>query len=826
MAGLFSARPSGPRPYGRGLMMLAAVLGLLAFDGLVASAPAQELQFPQRPPPPKKSKITLEREKSGQKQMLVQANEVAYDYTNNRVAAVGNVQIYYGGSTLEANRVVYDQKTKRLHAEGNVRLTEEDGKVTYGEIMDLSDDYRDGFVDSLRLDAPDQTRMAASRAERSSGNFTVFHNGVYTACAPCKDDPKKPPLWQVKAARIIHDQTEKMIYFEDARIEFFGRPLAWLPYFSAPDPTVKSKTGFLMPSISTSSVYGGAIEVPYYWALAPDYDATFAPMITTKQGPLLQGEFRQRLINGAYSIRAAGIYQLDKDYFIRSDGSTTPGYRDFRGSLESSGLFALNNKWVWGWDGVLLSDKTFFQDYNPRLSRYRTTDPFQNPYTEAISQAFLTGKGNRSYFEARSIYYFGFSEADSQNQIPIIHPVIDYNYTFDRPILGGELGYRLNFTSLTRQDANFDAITQSALNNGSCTQTADPAIKTTANCLLRGVPGTYTRFSAETHWRRRVTDQFGQVFTPFASVRVDAGSMQIKNQPGVANYIETGDDNLVRAMPTVGLEYRYPFISIQSWGTQTIEPIAQVIIRPNEQQIGRWPTEDAQSLVFDDSNLFRVDKFSGWDRVEGGSRANYGMQYTAQVNQGGFVNVLFGQSYNLFGQNSFALGGTTNTGLDSGLDTTRSDYVARVSYQPNSTYMFTSRFRFNNDSFEVQRTELEGRVNFDRWSGALLYGNYAAQPELGFLDRRQGILGTGQVKLDANWVLLGSARYDINAGKFDQTRVGVGYVDDCLILGLNYITNYTYSGNVQANHTVMLQLSLRTLGGTSVGQPVGRPASN
>ena len=826
MAGLFIARPSGPRPHGRGLMMLAAVLGLLAFDGLVASAPAQELQFPQRPPPPKKSKITLEREKSGQKQMLVQANEVAYDYTNNRVAAVGNVQIYYGGSTLEANRVVYDQKTKRLHAEGNVRLTEEDGKVTYGEIMDLSDDYRDGFVDSLRLDAPDQTRMAASRAERSSGNFTVFHNGVYTACAPCKDDPKKPPLWQVKAARIIHDQTEKMIYFEDARIEFFGRPLAWLPYFSAPDPTVKRKTGFLMPSISTSSVYGGAIEVPYYWALAPDYDATFAPMITTKQGPLLQGEFRQRLINGAYSIRAAGIYQLDKDYFIRSDGSTTPGYRDFRGSLESSGLFALNNKWVWGWDGVLLSDKTFFQDYNPRLSRYRTTDPFQNPHTEAISQAFLAGKGNRSYFEARSIYYFGFSEADSQKQIPIIHPVIDYNYTFDRPILGGELGYRLNFTSLTRQDANFDAITQSALNNGSCTQTADPAIKTTANCLLRGVPGTYTRFSAETHWRRRVTDQFGQVFTPFASVRVDAGSMQIKNQPGVANYIETGDDNLVRAMPTVGLEYRYPFINIQSWGTQTIEPIAQVIIRPNEQQIGRWPTEDAQSLVFDDSNLFRVDKFSGWDRVEGGSRANYGMQYTAQVNQGGFVNVLFGQSYNLFGQNSFALGGTTNTGLDSGLDTTRSDYVARVSYQPNSTYMFTSRFRFNNDSFEVQRTELEGRVNFDRGSGALLYGNYAAQPELGFLDRRQGILGTGQVKLDANWVLLGSARYDINAGKFDQTRVGVGYVDDCLILGLNYITNYTYSGNVQANHTVMLQLSLRTLGGTSVGQPVGRPASN
>ncbi|HET9716632.1 MAG TPA: LPS-assembly protein LptD [Pseudolabrys sp.] len=827
MAGLHGARPSAPRRICRGLIISAA-LSLVACGGLFDAAPvvAQQFQFPERPPPPKKSKIALEREKSGQKQMLVQANEIDYDYANNRVAAVGNVQIYYGGSTLEANRVEYDQKKKRLHAEGNVRLTEEDGKVTYGEIMDLSDDYRDGFVDSLRLDAPDQTRMAATRAERSSGNFTVFHNGVYTACAPCKDDPRKPPLWQVKAARIIHDQTEKMIYFEDARLEFFGQPLIWLPYFSAPDPTVKRKTGLLMPTAGTSSIYGAALEIPYYWALAPDYDATFAPMITTKQGPLLQGEFRQRLMNGAYSIRAAGIRQLDKDYFIRDDGTTTPGYRDWRGSIESTGLFALNNKWVWGWDAALLSDRTFFQDYNPRLSKYRTTDPFQNPTSEAVSQVFLAGKGNRSYFDARAIHYLGFSDADAQSQIPVIHPVIDYNYVFDRPIIGGELGYRINFTSLSRQEANFDPITMSALTNGTCTQTADPAIKTTASCLLRGVPGSYSRFSAETQWRRSITDQFGQVFTPFASVRADAASMNIKNEPAVSNYIDTGESNLVRAMPTVGLEYRYPFINIQSWGTQTLEPIAQVIVRPNEQQVGRWPNEDAQSLIFDDSNLFRVDKFSGWDRVEGGGRANYGLQYTAQINQGGFFNALFGQSYSLFGVNSFALGGTTNTGLGTGLDTTRSDYVGRLSYQPNSTYMFTSRFRFDNDTFTVQRTELEARATFDRWMGTILYGDYAAQPELGFLDRRQGVLGSGQVKLDANWVLLGAARYDINAGKFDQTRVGLGYVDDCLILGLNYITNYTYSGNVAANHTVMLQLSLRTLGGTSVSQPVGRPTAN
>ncbi len=685
--------------------------------------------------------------------------------------------------------------------------------------MDLSDDYRDGFVDSLRLDTPDQTRMAATRADRASGNYTVFHNGVYTACQPCKDDPKKPPLWQVKAARIIHDQNEKMIYFEDAQLEFFGVPMAWLPYFSAPDPTVKRKTGFLMPGIGSSRVFGQAVEIPYYWALAPDYDATFSPMITTKQGPLLQGEFRQRLQNGAYDIRLSGIKQLNKDYFAPADPTiSAPGYRDFRGSAETSGQFAINKNWLWGWDGVLLTDKTYLQDYNPRLSMYRFTDPFAQATSSANSQLYLTGQGNRSFFDARTIYFLGFSPADVQAQIPIVHPVIDYNYTFDHPILGGELTINSNFTSLTRNEANFDAITRTAQLSGSCNTTADTARNTT-DCVLRGVPGTYSRFTTEAKWRESLTDKFGQVWTPFASVRADAASMQINNDPGVSNFIQTGDSNLVRAMPTVGLEYRYPFISTHSWGTQTIEPIAQVIARPNETGIGRFPNEDAQTLVFDDSNLFRVDKFSGYDRVEGGGRANYGGTYTAQFNQGGFVNLLFGQSYQLFGQNSFAQMSTTNTGLDSGLDTRASDYVARASYQPNGTYKLTSRFRFDQKDFTLQRAEYEASANFNRWSTSLLYGDYAAQPEIGYNDRRQGFLGTASVKLDANWILRGSALYDVRNHAFTSNMIGLAYMDDCLILALNYVTNYSYgSGTAVLNHTVMLQLSLRTLGGTTVSQ--------
>src|ERR1044072_6007352 len=165
-------------------------------------------------------------------------------------------------------------------------------------------------------------------------------------------------------------------------------------------------------------------------------------------------------------------------------------------------------------------------------------------------------------------------------------------------------------------------------------------------------------------------------------------------------------------------------------------------------QIGKMPNEDAQSLIFDDSNLFSVNKFSGWDRIEGGTRLNAGVQYTAQFNRGGFVNVLFGQSYQLFGQNSFAVPDSVNTGLNSGLETQRSDYVARVAYQPDNIYTFISRFLLDENSFQVRRVEVEGRANFDRWQLMALYGNYDKQPEIGFIERRPAGDGPGHFKFN------------------------------------------------------------------------------
>jgi LPS-assembly protein len=796
-----------------------AVQGLLATAGTIAliattfatPAAAQGFTYNQPHPHPKPPAAVHDG------QMLVQAVEVDYDYNNSRVSAVGNVQLYYNGTSVEADRVTYDQKTKRLHAEGDIRMTDADGKTTYANVMDLSDDYRDGFVDSLHLDMPDATRMAARRADLDNRRYTVFENGVYTACAPCRDDPKKPPLWQVKGARIVHDQTEKMLYFEDARLEFVGIPLAYLPYFSAPDPTVKRKTGFLMPQFSTATGYGYGIGTPFYWAIAQDYDATFTPTYTSKQGLLLQSELRQRLMDGAYQIRAYGIDQQNPAAFAGQ-----PGEQQFRGGVDTKGQFAPNDKWVWGWDGVLLSDRLFFSDY--RLSQYANPySSFLNLPTEAISEFYLTGVGNRSFFDARAIYYLSYP--GNQNQVPVVLPVVDYSNVLNRSILDGEVSYKTNFASLSRDTAAFSMINGKTGSDGLslCTTiSADPAARTPANCLLGGIPGAYTRLSAEAQWRRSFIDPAGEIWTPFAIVRADVIDASISNQPGVGNFLPTGNTEALRAMPTVGVEYRYPFINVQPWGSTTVEPIAQIIVRPNETYAGKLPNEDAQSLVFDASNLFNVDKFSGHDRVEGGGRANVGVQTTTQFDRGGTVNALFGQSYQLFGLNSFAVADATNTGLDSGLASSTSNYVASVSYSPNKTYTFSTRGRFDQATLNVQRVEAEARASFDRWSVSLTYGDYAAQPDLGYLTRREGLLASGSVKFASNWAVTGAARWDLQANNINQYVVGAGYVDDCFVLGLNYVTSYSYSAANAApalNRALMLQLGLQTLGNYAIPIP-------
>ena len=594
-----------------------------------------------------------------QDRLLVQADEMVYNRDKNTVEARRNVQLYYQGRVLQADRVIYDREHNRVYAEGHAKLTEKDGTVSYADRMELTDDFKDGFVDSLRADSADKTHFTAARAERTGGDVTIMDRGTYTACQACEKHPDRPPLWQVRAKRIIHNNDEQMVYYEDAFLELAGIPIAYVPYFSVADPSVKRKSGILTPHYQVRSNVGVGVSIPIFWAMAPNYDLTITPTLYSKQGLYTEAEWRHQLATGSYNIRAAGIYQAQPGLFpAPPDGA---GNRQMRGSLETAGLFWINEKWRFGWDVTLLSDRWFLQDY-----RMPSTTVSSNFFRESTSTVFMTGQGDRGYFDLHAYYFQGLSRFDIQDQQPFVGPVIDYNKTFDlnpaKTFIGGQVEIDANLTHINRSLAAYQSTGARQVDSvynlyDVCT------VYNRSSCLVRGMGGDYTRVTANVSWKRQFIDPIGEVWTPFAFAHVNGAFLSL-NQSNYQSYYNGSGQPISnayqpnffgasanswagQATPGAGLEYRYPFVLANDWATHVFEPIAQLIVRPNESTSLSQVNEDAQSLVFDDTNLFAWNKYSGYDRYEGGTRVNYGGQYTMSFKQGGYVNLMAGQSFQL-----------------------------------------------------------------------------------------------------------------------------------------------------------------------------------
>ncbi len=774
--------------------------------------------------------------------LLVQADELIYDKDRNTVSAKGNARLYYQGRILQADIVTYDRAANRVRAEGHAKLTEADGTVAYGERFDLTDDFKNGFIDSLHANMADKTYFTSNRVERAEGDTSVFERGTYTACEPCKDDPSKPPTWQIRAKRIIHKNDEQTIYYEDAVLELWGLPVAYFPYFSSPDPTVKRKSGFLSPVFSQGTQSGYGVGMSYFWAIAPDYDLTLTPTYYSKQGLLGEAEWRQKFVNGAYKIRAAGIFQKDPGIF--SPAPSGPGNRTFRGEIETDGKFYINDKWKFGWSVALTTDNWFQTNY-----RLPGEDPTSWYNKERGSNVFLIGQGDRGLFELNGYYFQPMTAHDLARQQPLVAPVVDYNKTVDLDPakswgIGGQLEVDANFTHLTRELAAYQSVGARQLDP--TYQLFDVcATYTRSTCLLRGIGGDYSRATINLTWKRKFVDSMGNVWTPFTFAHL-SGSMLNQNssnsQYGISNANQAtfagSQDTSFRgqAVPGVGLEWRLPLIARTEWATHVLEPIAQIIVRPNETTNRALVNEDAQSLVFDDTNLFEWNRFSGYDRFEGGTRVNYGAQYSLMMNNGAYANFMFGQSYQLAGQNSYSSPDAANIGLDSGLDRRMSDYIGRVLIAPNSTFSFIAKTRLDVSSFQPRRIDLIARASFAKVDFNVQYARYESQQAIGFAARREGLSVGSKYKINENWYLNSNVVFDMSHHLQPNSArsplftvaglgVGAGYTDDCTTLSVNYVSAYQDNGTgtntLVRNQTIVVQLQLRTLGGATVKSGIG-----
>ena len=743
------------------LPLCSAVLSRSAF----AQDPSRQIDVPTPKTFPKASSMFGSRPKIDRAEPLyLQADQLIYDTRGNRVVAQGNVEIYYNNYILTADQVIYDQGTNTLTAEGNAQLKDPNGSITRADRFEALDDFRDAFVQSLSVVTQDDTRIAAERASRREGNINEYERAKFT---PCKNDPGMPPLWCIGAARIIHDQQAATITYQDAQFELFGVPVLYVPYFQHADPSVKRRSGFLAPTFSNSSTLGVSVEVPYYWALAPNYDFTFHPRYFSKEGVLWQGDWRHRLANGQYNIKFAAIDQ---------DSGPEAGWR---GSIETKGQFALSSWWRFGWDATLESDDSF--------RRFYKLDPIIQ--TDRVSTVYLQGMSDRNYFNASLYHFGGLLLTDPSYADSYVAPVIDYRYIVGTPILGGELTFNGHARSMTRPGTTLsDTDTNHAL--------------------------------MEASWRRKMIDPIGQVWTPFGSVRGDVYSYQDANNPSFTSpTVAIPDDTVLRGQAVGGMLYSYPFVAHTANASHVIEPTGQIIVRPNRIDQGRLPVEDAKSLVFDDTLLFDIDKFSGYDRFETGTRANVGLQYTFQASNGVYARAVFGQSYHLKGENAytnpgFDPAGTLNFSPVSGLETNRSDYVAGLYLSPISSINLIAQGRFDEKDWTLRRQDTLLRGTYGPIAASVGYSYSLFDPITGLLDKQQDVLGSVGLRLTDNWSIAGMMRFDIDEKQRIQDQIQLKYADECFVLTASYTETFVENAalDLRPDRTLMLRFELKYLG--------------
>jgi LPS-assembly protein len=274
-------------------------------------------------------------------------------------------------------------------------------------------------------------------------------------------------------------------------------------------------------------------------------------------------------------------------------------------------------------------------------------------------------------------------------------------------------------------------------------------------------------------------------------------------------------------MATAGLELRWPVLFSGIGSSHVIEPVAQLFVRPDEQYIGGLaiPNEDAQSFVFDASSLFERDKFSGYDRIEGGTRANLGLRYSGSYDNGWATNALFGQSYQLAGRNSFAAPDLVNVGADSGLETDRSDYVGLVGATSPTGFSTSLSGRFDEQTFEVRRAEVKAALPIGPLSLSARYAFIQKQPLYGFDEDRREVTFGGTARLNENWRLFGSGTYDLTKDVMTSDGLGFAYSDECF----TYLMTFSETRNrdtQEVSQNIGFNLSFRTLGdfGSSTNQ--------
>jgi len=696
---------------------------------------------------------------SRQEPVTFSADQVQYDQNNNLVIATGHVQAWQTGHVLRADKIVFDRNTGTAAATGHVVLLEPDGEVMFADYAEMTQDMNDGVLKDMRALLAQNGKLAANGVRRTAGKVNEMSRVVYSACNLCKKDPSKPPLWQITAATGIQDLEHKRIEYDDAVLQMFGWPVAWFPFISAPDPSVKRASGLLMPSIGTSSHLGAFIAQPYYWVIDDQSDATFTPVMTTEEGPQLNVEYRRRFNSGFLLLE------------------TSAGYVDNgpQGTIATKSQFDYNDTWRWGFDINRASSSDYVRDF--RFGNGYNLDP--NLLT---SQIYGEGFGEGAYARLDTKFYQGLSSTIIDSKLPVVLPRYQYSFFGQPDAWGGRFSLDAGAFNVLRTD------------------------------------GTNTRrVNLTVNWERPFVGELGDLWK--ITLHGDAAAYDASAFNQQPNYGTFSNVETARALPQVAVDFRWPFMRDSGdWGTQVIEPRLQLVIAPQtgDSQNDKYPNEDSLDFEFTDANLFGFNRFPGIDRLEGGVRLNaalHGTWYLGGTTFDGFIgqsyrdtkNYLFPEYTGLQGQVSDIVARATFSPAP-WLDVM---YRTRLDYQTLVTRMADTVF-----SVGVPKFRLNGGYLYTTYDPYTLFDTAppptpATDPSF-FQARDEVTLGAS-----SNWGqyrFTTFARRDLTSNQMVAVGGDAIYEDECFILDVKFYRRYTSINNDNGATAVVFLFTFKTIG--------------
>lgn len=693
------------------------------------------------------------------------ADSVTYDSGADIVTATGRVRMQRDGNFLAADQVTWTRATGQVVAEGNVVVVTPEGDKLVSDRVTLADSLRDGTIDNLLVVLESGGRIAAQRATRSNG-FTILDNAVYSPCPVVTETGcPKNPSWKIVAARVTQDPATQRIRFQGGRLQLFGVTLPLLPIFSI-GADGEGMTGALVPNIAFSSSNGLELSLPYYWRLAPNRDLTVTPHIYTKTLPALEGRFRALTGAGAFQLGAFATYGEVAD---ADPDAVNPNSQDrFRGYFEANGKFQLSPYWSVTSALRAATDKTVTRQYD--ITRDAELRNFFD--VERIAP--------KSYISISGWAFQGLRVDDDQEEIPIALPALDARLLLDDRVLGGQVELQANSLAILRID-------------GQDTQ----------------------RAFASARWDMRTLTGMGQelVFTAFA--RGDAYHSDENDETLIGIYRGDGGWQF-RGIGALAADMKWPFIGPAFGGTQRLTPRVQLVLTPPTPNL-EIPNEDARSVDLEDSNLFALNRFPGYDRWEDGSRVTYGVEW--QLDRPNVaINTIIGQSYRL----------TRNPGIfpdGTGLTDRWSDIVGRTRVRFGRFIDFTHRFRIDKDNLAPRRNEVDLTVGGDETYVQIGYlrlnRNISAAVE--DLRDKEELRLAGRLHVARYWSIFGATVLDLTGKSEDplsladgyepvRHRLGITYEDECLELGLSWKRDYERIGEFKKGSTFALRFALKGIG--------------